>query len=209
MFTIERILSGYRSKGELVNPLPSSITLTGSLAAAYLAISEDEVSTSTSAFERTPLASPSATGSPSFTLPGTAGSSSLASPNPEERSSSADVHPQIRHVKRPPSPCKTSPMMPNDIPTVPNVYSLIRQATIVPTMPNYPVIIPSEFYVPFVEEAIEIVHKQDAAAKQMKKMRPKKYSCQYCDAAFSNNGQLTGHIRTHTGRLHFLLQIFI
>lgn len=33
----------------------------------------------------------------------------------------------------------------------------------------------------------------------MRKQRPKKYKCPHCDVAFSNNGQLKGHIRIHTG----------
>lgn len=33
----------------------------------------------------------------------------------------------------------------------------------------------------------------------MRKQRPKKFKCPHCDVAFSNNGQLKGHIRIHTG----------
>lgn len=32
-----------------------------------------------------------------------------------------------------------------------------------------------------------------------RKQRPKKYRCPHCDVGFSNNGQLKGHIRIHTG----------
>lgn len=60
-------------------------------------------------------------------------------------------------------------------------------------------ILPSGFYNRTMEEAAELVHRQDAAVKQMKKMRPKKFRCQHCDMAFSNNGQLKGHVRIHTG----------
>lgn len=62
-----------------------------------------------------------------------------------------------------------------------------------------PGILPSDFYNRSMEEAVQMVHRQDAVAKQMKKMRPKKFRCQYCDVAFSNNGQLKGHVRIHTG----------
>lgn len=62
-----------------------------------------------------------------------------------------------------------------------------------------PGILPSDFYNRSMEEAVQMIHRQDAVAKQMKKMRPKKFRCQYCDVAFSNNGQLKGHVRIHTG----------
>ena len=52
-----------------------------------------------------------------------------------------------------------------------------------------------------VEEAVKFIHQQDVAAKQMKKLRPKKFRCEHCNVAFSNNGQLKGHIRIHTGKL--------
>lgn len=37
----------------------------------------------------------------------------------------------------------------------------------------------------------------------MRKQRPKKFKCPHCDVAFSNNGQLKGHIRIHTGNYCF------
>lgn len=63
----------------------------------------------------------------------------------------------------------------------------------------HPAVLPTGFYSRSMEEAVQMVHRQDVAAKQMKKMRPKKFRCQYCDVAFSNNGQLKGHVRIHTG----------
>lgn len=43
---------------------------------------------------------------------------------------------------------------------------------------------------------------EEAQIKMMtaRKQRPKKFKCPHCDIAFSNNGQLKGHIRIHTGR---------
>lgn len=43
---------------------------------------------------------------------------------------------------------------------------------------------------------------------QTKKPRPKRFRCPHCDIAFSNNGQLKGHIRTHTGKSLFLEESF-
>lgn len=36
-----------------------------------------------------------------------------------------------------------------------------------------------------------------------KKQRPKRFSCPHCQVSFSNNGQLRGHIRIHTGNIFF------
>lgn len=43
---------------------------------------------------------------------------------------------------------------------------------------------------------------QDQQAKLLnnRKQRPKKYKCPHCNVGFSNNGQLKGHIRIHTGK---------
>lgn len=35
-----------------------------------------------------------------------------------------------------------------------------------------------------------------------KKQRPKRFRCPHCQVAFSNNGQLKGHVRSHTGIIH-------
>ena len=63
----------------------------------------------------------------------------------------------------------------------------------------YPGILPLNLYNHSMEEAVQMVHRQDVVAKEMKKMRPKKHNCPHCSMAFSNGGQLTGHIRIHTG----------
>lgn len=63
----------------------------------------------------------------------------------------------------------------------------------------YPGIFPLNLYSHSMEEAVQMVHRQDAVVKEMKKMRPKKHNCPHCSMAFSNGGQLTGHIRIHTG----------
>lgn len=57
---------------------------------------------------------------------------------------------------------------------------------------------------PFVmEQEYARVLAEEAQVKMMtaRKQRPKKFKCPHCDVAFSNNGQLKGHIRIHTGKL--------
>lgn len=53
----------------------------------------------------------------------------------------------------------------------------------------------------FAIEEYARVLSQEHQAKMLaaKKQRPKKYKCPHCDVGFSNNGQLKGHIRIHTG----------
>lgn len=64
-----------------------------------------------------------------------------------------------------------------------------------------------ELQAPFVEHAVGMLQRQEAVAKQMRKLRPKKFRCEHCDVAFSNNGQLKGHIRIHTGK-HLSIFVF-
>lgn len=57
---------------------------------------------------------------------------------------------------------------------------------------------------PFVmEQEYARVLAEEAQVKMMtaRKQRPKKFKCPHCNVAFSNNGQLKGHIRIHTGKL--------
>jgi len=37
------------------------------------------------------------------------------------------------------------------------------------------------------------------SSQKVKRQRPKRFHCPHCQVAFSNNGQLRGHIRIHTG----------
>lgn len=54
-----------------------------------------------------------------------------------------------------------------------------------------------------MDRTVQILQRQ---AKEPRKLRSKRFRCEHCNVAFSNNGQLKGHIRIHTGKL---LNIFI
>lgn len=56
-----------------------------------------------------------------------------------------------------------------------------------------------------MEQEYTRVLAEEAHAKMLssRKQRPKKFKCEHCDAAFSNNGQLKGHIRIHTGKFDY------
>lgn len=49
------------------------------------------------------------------------------------------------------------------------------------------------------EYARILTQEHQAKLLTARKQRPKKYKCPHCEVGFSNNGQLKGHIRIHTG----------
>lgn len=56
-----------------------------------------------------------------------------------------------------------------------------------------------------MEEYARIIsQEQQTKLLNGRKQRPKKYKCPHCDVGFSNNGQLKGHIRIHTGWLEYI-----
>lgn len=62
-----------------------------------------------------------------------------------------------------------------------------------------------------MEQEYARVLAEEAQAKILsaRKQRPKKFKCPHCDVAFSNNGQLKGHVRIHTGKFFNLNTFFI
>lgn len=57
---------------------------------------------------------------------------------------------------------------------------------------------PPGLYPASIYQAMQNMQQQEDIAKEKKK-RPKKLPCEYCNLKFSNNGQLKGHVRSHTG----------
>lgn len=75
----------------------------------------------------------------------------------------------------------------------------IAQALGVP--PTDPLLLESlaQGYAMELEYARILQQENEAKLLNARKQRPKKYKCPHCNVGFSNNGQLKGHIRIHTG----------
>lgn len=80
---------------------------------------------------------------------------------------------------------------------VPTDPLLVQSLGVVPTDP---ILLDSMAQGYAFEEYARVLN-QEHQAKLLaaKKQRPKKYKCPHCNVGFSNNGQLKGHIRIHTG----------
>ncbi|XP_053619610.1 early growth response protein 1 [Plodia interpunctella] len=106
-------------------------------------------------------------------------------------------------------PADLCTQLPNLYPN-PNIYSPpfvpdylpaadIAHALGVP--PSDPLLLESlaQGYAMELEYARIIQQENEAKLLNARKQRPKKYKCPHCHVGFSNNGQLKGHIRIHTG----------
>lgn len=68
--------------------------------------------------------------------------------------------------------------------------------------PTDPLLIESMTHGYAFEEYARVLNEEHhAKLLSNRKQRPKKYKCPHCDVGFSNNGQLKGHIRIHTGKI--------
>lgn len=133
---------------------------------------------------------PSETGS--FSIPGSRGHSLFDAP-----------HSSINYLQRMTVPMRSDPWCDPMASTLQPTAS--TTATIgLPFYCGFPSVLHSFPQAPsFVEHAVGMLERQEAVAKQIRKLRPKKFRCEHCDVAFSNNGQLKGHIRIHTGKQFF------
>ncbi|GJQ87498.1 putative metal ion binding protein [Trypoxylus dichotomus] len=69
--------------------------------------------------------------------------------------------------------------------------------------PNDPLLLESLSQGYALEEYARVLSQEHQSKILTRKQRPKKYKCPHCEVGFSNNGQLKGHIRIHTGERPF------
>lgn len=87
----------------------------------------------------------------------------------------------------------------------PNTFYTQPPPASVSATPYHDLLVPNLPFMPVdpftMEQEYARVLAEEAQVKMMtaRRQRPKKFKCPHCDVAFSNNGQLKGHIRIHTG----------